>query len=73
MVLLQGTADPLYAGNKQYCDKVASLGNRCTTVEFPGAPHGFLQQRFEQGRWQRESIAELDRILPSEGYLKPAI
>jgi hypothetical protein len=40
-------------------------------VEFSGAPHGFLQQRIEQGRWQRESIAALDQALTMEGYLKP--
>jgi acetyl esterase len=73
MLLLQGTADPLYDGNKEYCEKVGKRGGRCRMLEFSGAPHGFLQQRIEQGRWQRESIAALDRELTMEGYLKPSM
>lgn len=73
MLLMQGTADSLYKGNKRYCDKVSSLGSRCQMIEFDGAPHGFLQQRIKEGKWQRESIAELDKVLTKQGFLKPAL
>jgi acetyl esterase/lipase len=66
MLIAQGTADPLYAENKDYCAKVAAAGNDCRFVEYKDAPHGFS---VPGSKWYDASLDETDRFLTQHGYL----
>jgi acetyl esterase/lipase len=69
MVILQGTADPLYASVSQYCREVTTLGNSCEFFQYEGAPHGFFRPTANEGRWYRPALLETDHFLTRLGYL----
>lgn len=68
-IVLQGTADTLYAGAKEYCAKAGAAGNECDFVEYYGAPHGFFNPRVHEGKWYREALLEAERFLTRHDYL----
>ena len=70
LIILQGTADPLYASVTQFCDDAVSLGNRCEFVEYAGAGHGFLNQRStEEVTWADATVNGMERFLREAAYL----
>jgi acetyl esterase len=68
MLVVQGTADPLYRENKVYCAKVNAVGDSCSFVEFQGAPHGFgsVDKAYADG-----GLLEMDGFLTAHHYLPP--
>ncbi len=69
MIILQGTADPLYASVDKYCADVKTFGNSCEFVKYEGAPHGFFRPAANEGKWYRAALLETDRFLTKLGYL----
>jgi acetyl esterase/lipase len=69
IMIFQGTADSLYAENKQYCAADRAAGNACELVEYAGAPHGFFASGGENDNWYEESLRAMDSYLTRLGYL----
>jgi acetyl esterase/lipase len=62
MLILEGTADPLYSTVEKYCSKVRSSGGYCEFSKYDGAlPDG--------GKWSRDVLQDADRFLTKEGFL----
>jgi acetyl esterase/lipase len=70
MLVLQGTADPLFANVKKYCDQTNATGGHCDFIPYEAAPHGFAGPALPDRKWFQASLLDTDRYLAKYGYLK---
>lgn len=71
-IIFQGTADSLYRENDTYCSEARKQGNDCEFVEYPEAPHGFLNRAVANGAWYEKGLRGMDDFLVRKGYLTPS-
>jgi dipeptidyl aminopeptidase/acylaminoacyl peptidase len=64
----QDTTVP-YESVERFCAQAKKLGDRCDLVGYDGAGHGFFNAGRGDGKWYKETVAEMDRFLTSLGYL----
>lgn len=70
LIIFQGTADPLHASVKRFCDDAKFLGHHCEFLEYAGAGHGYLNQRFaEEVSWTEATVGEMEMFLLNVDYL----
>jgi acetyl esterase len=70
MLIQHGRADKMvpYSDVERFC---GAVGPECHLVGYEGAPHGFFNPPFEDGKWYRETLSEADQFLVKLGYLAP--
>jgi acetyl esterase len=62
MLILEGTADPLYSTVEKYCSNVRGSGAFCEFSKSDGALPG-------GGKWPPDALQNADRFLTKEGFL----
>jgi acetyl esterase/lipase len=68
--LFEGTKDPLFPENRQFCDQTQALGNVCKWAQYEGAPHGFFSAQMKPPSPYFETAQKaMDDALAAEGYL----
>ena len=74
-VILHGTADATvpYASVERFCARAKELGRRCEVVGYEGAGHGFFNPPNARGKWDRQTVLEMDLFLASIGYLSKSV
>jgi acetyl esterase len=73
-VIFHGKADASvpYADVERFCAESTKAGNQCQLFGYDEATHGFFNPTRDEGKWYRETLAEMDRFLTKLGYLTAA-
>ena len=63
-----GTADPLYAQNREFVERMTEAGNAITWVEYEGMEHGFFRHGRHGNRPLEETRRRIAEFLASIGF-----
>jgi len=73
-IIFHGQADTTvpYATAELFAKAMTAAGNDCRLVGYEGQTHGFFNYGRGESEYYQKTLAELDKFLVAQGYLKPS-